>query len=287
MSTNMQEKETTTSPADELFYKGNLLPLHLPPRLQMVQQLLNNTQTTNSAAEENIDTTTTTTITTTSVNVETNPEDYLECSARLIQSNPKRSWSKKLKLIRQTHLGTKIKASRDYIKSLFTKPSSSNDDNVYTKEGRKKDSLSQILQERYLVTETSATTLKSRIDREKLTEEDMGHRKSFSGIIKWRLTTKSSSSSSASSSCSSSFSSSSSSLGGNLSGLNQIRMLKRSNSVNSEGESSIQGAIAYCKKTQEMVSARKSVSDVGFYSFSVPNITTACESQERRELYRG
>ncbi|KAI3721522.1 hypothetical protein L2E82_32536 [Cichorium intybus] len=30
------------SPADELFYKGKLLPLHLPPRVQMVKSLLQN-----------------------------------------------------------------------------------------------------------------------------------------------------------------------------------------------------------------------------------------------------
>ncbi|XP_028799482.1 probable membrane-associated kinase regulator 4 [Neltuma alba] len=35
---------SSTSPADELFYKGKLLPLHLPPRLQMVQQILQNQQ---------------------------------------------------------------------------------------------------------------------------------------------------------------------------------------------------------------------------------------------------
>ncbi|CBI25304.3 unnamed protein product, partial [Vitis vinifera] len=35
MSSSSLEREITTSPADELFYKGKLLPLHLPPRLQM------------------------------------------------------------------------------------------------------------------------------------------------------------------------------------------------------------------------------------------------------------
>lgn len=32
------------SPADELFYKGQLLPLHLPPRIQMVQSLVSDTR---------------------------------------------------------------------------------------------------------------------------------------------------------------------------------------------------------------------------------------------------
>ena len=41
----MSEKESLTSPADDLFYKGKLLPLHLPPRLQMVQKLVENSST--------------------------------------------------------------------------------------------------------------------------------------------------------------------------------------------------------------------------------------------------
>lgn len=35
-----KELESIVSPADELFYKGQLLPLHLPPRIQMVEKLL-------------------------------------------------------------------------------------------------------------------------------------------------------------------------------------------------------------------------------------------------------
>ncbi|CAM8943259.1 unnamed protein product [Rhodiola kirilowii] len=37
------EKEATTCPADELFYQGKLLPLHLPPRIQMVEKLIQST----------------------------------------------------------------------------------------------------------------------------------------------------------------------------------------------------------------------------------------------------
>eukprot|EP01018_Ginkgo_biloba_P020699 Gb_30284 [translate_table: standard] len=37
----LEEPDTIASPADELFYKGQLLPLHLPPRIQMVEKLLN------------------------------------------------------------------------------------------------------------------------------------------------------------------------------------------------------------------------------------------------------
>ncbi|KAL3681040.1 hypothetical protein R1sor_023996 [Riccia sorocarpa] len=51
-----QEDEKEISPADDLFYKGQLLPLHLPKRLQMVQKLSSpkststSTTTTSSAA---------------------------------------------------------------------------------------------------------------------------------------------------------------------------------------------------------------------------------------------
>ncbi|KAK4772982.1 hypothetical protein SAY87_028001 [Trapa incisa] len=38
-STAQDGLETKEFPADELFYKGKLLPLHLPPRLQMVERL--------------------------------------------------------------------------------------------------------------------------------------------------------------------------------------------------------------------------------------------------------
>lgn len=35
-------RDTTTSPADELFYSGKLLPLNLPPCLQKVEKILHN-----------------------------------------------------------------------------------------------------------------------------------------------------------------------------------------------------------------------------------------------------
>ncbi|EXB23447.1 hypothetical protein L484_005737 [Morus notabilis] len=47
-----QDKETSTFPADELFYKGKLLPLHLPPRLQMVQNILQNSNKTSTNSNQ-------------------------------------------------------------------------------------------------------------------------------------------------------------------------------------------------------------------------------------------
>ncbi|KAK9283834.1 hypothetical protein L1049_012088 [Liquidambar formosana] len=147
MSSISLEREPTTSPADELFYKGKLLPLHLPPRLQMVEKLLQNS---NTAYENKTDTfedfystplaTTTTTPTTTStpyescnispsescrISRELNPEEYFfEYSTEVggfIGENPKKSWTRKLKLIKQSSLGLKLKASRAYLKGLFSK----------------------------------------------------------------------------------------------------------------------------------------------------------------------
>ncbi|CAK9147211.1 unnamed protein product [Ilex paraguariensis] len=147
-----KERESTTSPADELFYKGKLLPLHLPPRLQMVQKLLQNSsngfKTTTKTLEEDVEehysmpliTSFTIPCSNTStplescnispsescrVSCELNPDEYFfEWSTELsgfISDNPKKFWSKKLKLIKQSSLGQKIKASRAYLKSLFTK----------------------------------------------------------------------------------------------------------------------------------------------------------------------
>ncbi|KAI9128163.1 hypothetical protein K1719_001156 [Acacia pycnantha] len=48
MSSSSSSSSSSTSSADDLFYKGKLLPLHLPPRLQMVQQILQNEQNDSS-----------------------------------------------------------------------------------------------------------------------------------------------------------------------------------------------------------------------------------------------
>ncbi|KAG5253122.1 hypothetical protein OIU76_021061 [Salix suchowensis] len=140
-------RETTPSPADELFYKGKLLPLHLPPRLLMVQKLLQNPTTTtlNSkkepAFEENYAIPFITSSTAPPTNISTpmescnispsescrvsgelNPDEYIfewptEANC-FLGDHQKKSWTKKL---RQSSLGQKLKASRAYLKSLFKK----------------------------------------------------------------------------------------------------------------------------------------------------------------------
>ncbi|KAF8396714.1 hypothetical protein HHK36_018341 [Tetracentron sinense] len=290
--------EPKTSPADELFYKGKLLPLHLPPRLQMVEKLLHNSTTTTKP---------TTTISTPyascdispldscRVSRELNPEEYFfECSTEVscfISEHPKKSWSKKLKLIKQSSLGLKLKASRAYLKSLFSKSGCSDGSraeaarnidegtvsktkeclNQYMKVA-KKNPFGQIQKDRY---QMSATVTRGIEDG----GGGDGHRRSFSGAIKQHSATNSSSSSSLSGS-------SSSSVSNNSNGFYELKFLKRSSSTNSDIESSIQGAIAHCKQSQQLFCSRKTASEVGFCSLSASRIAV-CEDQERAGLYRG
>nr|KYP75418.1 hypothetical protein KK1_008146 [Cajanus cajan] len=232
MSSIVQEKEPTTSPADELFYKGKLLPLHLPPRLQM-----------------------------------------------------------KLK---QSSLGSKLKASRAYLKSWFGKSGCSYEtyatstkvaDEGSVSKARenlnkhvqvaKKNPYGQIHRDRY---QSSNSVMRSY--KEKTSEDGSNqHRRSFSVGIKLLSGNKSSSSSSVFGSTSFSFSNKSY-------GCQARQLLKRCSSANSEIENSIQGAIAHCKKSQQMFSSKKNVSEVGVYSMSASR-TSVCEDHERVELWRG
>ncbi|WKA00828.1 hypothetical protein VitviT2T_019148 [Vitis vinifera] len=318
MSSSSLEREITTSPADELFYKGKLLPLHLPPRLQMVETLLQNS---NSAFHDNTDTfrdfystpltTTATTPTTTStpfescnispsescrVSGELNPDEYfLEYSTDMssfISDNPKKSWMKKFKLIKQSSFGLKLKASRAYLKSLFGKPGCSDESCVAPARtvdeasgSKSKESLSKYmkakknpfgLQKDSYQMSTSDTRSSN---KEKINEDGGHHRRSFSGAFKRHLITKSSSSLSSSGSSSSSSSS-------NANGSHEFQFLKRSSSANSEFECSIQGAIAHCKQSQQLFRSRKTVSEVGFCTLSASRIAV-CDDQERPVLCRG
>jgi hypothetical protein len=312
-----QEREPTTSPADELFYKGKLLPLHLPPRLQMVEKLLQHSNpvydTRKDIFEEFYSTPLATTAPTPTsstpfescnispsescrVSGELNPDEYLyEYSTEVsgfIGENPKNSWTKKLK---QSSLGLKLKASRAYLKSFFSKSGCSHESctaatkdadegsvskakecmNKYMKES-KKIPFGQIQKEKCL---TSTSSVRS-IDKEKSGENGVGHhRRSFSVAIK-RHSTKKSSTSSESSGASSSSSSN------NSNGFHELQFLKRCSSASSDIEISIQGAIAHCKQSQQLFHSRKTVSEVGFYSLSTSRIAVL-EDQERPDLCRG
>ncbi|XP_074368895.1 putative membrane-associated kinase regulator 4 [Apium graveolens] len=239
------EKETITSPADELFYKGKLLPLHLPPRLEMVEKLLQTTKKSKEGQECSIafSSTTNTTPLDQSCNIspsescrvscELNPADYFEWSSELSgfvsgTDQPKKSWSKyKLKLMKHSCLGQKLKASRAYLKSLFSKSGS------------------------------DQSSVKATCNDEESEHVTKG--------TKQRSSTIKSSTSSGASSLSSSFSFYSN-------GVYEPPLLKRSNSATSEIESSIEAAIAYCKKSQQLFTTRNPLNEAGFCSFSVSRI---------------
>ncbi|KAM7499222.1 hypothetical protein LguiA_023636 [Lonicera macranthoides] len=322
MFSSSSERDNTTSPADELFYKGKLLPLHIPPRLQMVEKLLHNSNTydkrTNDTFDEFFSTplanTTNTTPTSNTpfescnispsescqVSREINPAEYFfeysTDASSFIGENPKKSWTKKLKLIKQSSLGSKLKASRAYLKGLFSKsgcpeeyPASAarNMDKGSTPKANgylknygnveKKSTFGQIQKENHQL----STTVKRSFNKEKVAEDGGGrhrHRRSFSMAIKRLSTIKPSASYSSVSSSSSSSSTSN--------GLQELQVLKRSSSSsNSEIENSIQSAIAHCKRSQQQFYSRKTLSEVGFCSLSASKIV--CEDHERQGLCRG
>ncbi|KAG8078421.1 hypothetical protein GUJ93_ZPchr0007g4854 [Zizania palustris] len=290
--------EPVASPADELFYKGKLLPLHLPPRIQMVEKLLEN------AADKGLLSASTAPATPyQSCNVspanscyvsgELNAEHYFhDCTSTSIAADEeegaceKKPWSKKLKFIRHLNLGLKLKASKAYLKTIFaTKagnpdhktgtPSTNELSNDQLKNWRK-NPFGQIKSNRYTASPVgNSTTLGG-----KLKGDECGHRRSFSSvIIQYPSSNKTSSVSS--SSCSSS-NSSFSILSSNDSSVGPV--LRRSSSASSEMDNPIQGAIAYCKKSQQLASVRKSASDAGFRFMSSSASRIAAESEDSDDI---
>ncbi|XAR72065.1 hypothetical protein NMG60_11018565 [Bertholletia excelsa] len=291
-SSSSAERDTSTSPADELFYMGKLLPLHLPPRLQMVEKLLlsSDSQKVDSLFEEFLFGTPPTTSTTTTafatpasttpfescnvspcescrVSRELNPEEYFfnyEGEESSSAENPKKSWTKKLKL------GSKLRASRAYLKALFgisgcsdhscdTAPRNVNNGSILiAKEMSKKTPFGQIQRE--------GASSSRRFGREKSAGD--GYRRSFSGAIKRLSAPKTTSS------CSQSIS------GLSSNGLSASQFVRKSGSVCPDIENSIQGAIAHCKRSQgQFNQMRKTGSEVGFCSMSAS--MAVLEDQER------
>lgn len=174
--------------------------------------------------------------------------------------------SRRRKAARTVH--AKLQASRAFFRSLFVRTSCSDEQcrgggaapraapPGETKGGSCKAPFGQITSG---CGRAAPTTLRSSIELEKLMDEEelaARQRKSFSGVIKWRHAAagRPLSSSSRRRSCG---------LGGGGGG----PALKRSSSARSESEGLIQGAIAYCKRSQQQLGlARKSVSDAALCS---------------------
>lgn len=181
----------------------------------------------------------------------------------------------------------KLQASRAFFRSLFARTSCSDDGAAVrartratphggTKKGgscNKASPFGEIKNGYGSVVSTSRaaapTTLRSSIEQEKLMDEEelaaaaARQRKSFSGVIRWRHATTSSPAAAPAAPApvkplsSASARRSSVACGGGIG-----PGLKRSNSARSESEGLIQGAIAYCKRSQQQLGlARKSASD--------------------------
>ncbi|XP_020214005.1 probable membrane-associated kinase regulator 3 [Cajanus cajan] len=281
-----KKESTTTSPADELFYKGKLLPLHLPPRLQMVEKLLQNTDSTfgyarsQSSLEDSRFRHTMLSANATSPSesrrvstCESLPPDWSSEIEGLVSdkhASKKQQWSKNLKQTKQFWLGEKLKASKAYLKSLFTKSGCSSDASkvVAVKKPKCKE-----CHDKYTKDDDDATKNQNQNQnktKKKIKNESFGDkqhrrqrscavkssdvfengsvsfsRRSFSGVIQRHYASKASSlstSSSGSSSLSSSFS---------LSSVGSYELHLFNKSISAELENSIESAIAYCKKSQQ------------------------------------
>ncbi|KAG8044755.1 hypothetical protein GUJ93_ZPchr0079g2783 [Zizania palustris] len=304
------EKGSLASPADELFYKGKLLPLHLPPRIQMVEELLDGRAAAGASCrwrralgvstapatpyESYAASPANSCYASGELNVEAYFQEYAAslADAAAAAACEKKPWSRKLKFMRQLNLGLKLKASKAYIKTIFAAKAGSSDDRDDDPRGAKelshgghghhqrawrKNPFGQIRSNRCNASQSIATAAGGRgsvgVRGDK--EREHGHRRSFSSVIV-RYSSSNKTSPAPPSSCSSVRSSSESDGAGPA--------LRRSSSASSEVENPIQGLIAYCKKSQQLASVRKSASDAGFRFLSSAASKIAAESDGLEEL---
>lgn len=329
--------EPLASPADELFYKGKLLPLHLPPRIQMVEELLVDGRAPprdggcvirdrealgfRTAPATPYESCNASPANSCYVSGELNVEEYfqeyaagLADAAAAAAAGERRSWSRKLRFMRQLNLGLKLKASKAYLKTIFAaKQGSPEEKNALGAAARgdqelahgghghghlrlwRKNPFGQVRSNRCIASHSAGAGGGSgratpTAERHKELREH-GHRRSFSSVIvRYSSSNKTSpvpALPSPSSSCSSSSSSSSASSSVRTSSESEDGAgpaLRRSSSVSSEVENPIQGLIAYCKKSQQLASVRKSASDAGFRFLSSAASKIAAESDGLDEL---
>ncbi|KAL8094719.1 hypothetical protein AgCh_036292 [Apium graveolens] len=268
---NDQESEFVIFPADELFYEGKVLPLHLSPRLQMLQSLLQNSTPTPIAQACNVSPSESLCVTSDKLN------DYffaqLSNDNFIVGDSPKKSRpKKKLQMIKKFLGGQNLMAYRARLKSFLSESSCTNESSAIASPQEREvgnisksenDFLSQKVQTSKKISggqiakETKSTLgdVKNLISREKVGFENpcnIRHRRSLCGVIKPVKCLSSSSSACSSFSCTSS-----SSYGQNLH--------KRRDSFGSDTEGSIDAAIAHCKKSQQNTDDTES----GYWSFSV------------------
>lgn len=277
------KEESTTSPADELFYKGKLLPLHLPPRLQMVQKLLQNADASfgftrsQSSLEESRFLSTNAITPLESCNISPS-ESRRVSSCETLSSEYQFDWSSEIeglvsdhhhlpkKQTRQFWLAQSLKASKTYLKSLFSKSVCSDKScasDATSKVGAVKKPKCKECQNMRddarknrnrnkkpfeLFCDYKHRRQRSCVVKNSDVLEDgfiSSSRRSFSGVIQRHYASKASSLSSSSSGSSSSSSSFSLSSAGSY----ELQLFNKS--ISAELDNSIESAIAHCKNSLE------------------------------------
>ncbi|BAT85649.1 hypothetical protein LR48_Vigan03g232100 [Vigna angularis] len=280
------KEESTTSPADELFYKGKLLPLHLPPRLEMVEKLLQNADATfgftrsHSSLEESRFLSTNAITPLESCNISPS-ESRRVSSCETLSSEYQFDWSSEIEGLVSDHhhlpkkqtkhfwLAQRLKASKTYFKSLFGKsgcPDKTFAGDATSKVGAVKKAKCKECQSMEYAKDDAR---KNRHRNKKPFELfcDNKHRRQRSCMVKNSdvvedgFTNSSrrsfsgviqrhyASKASSLSSSSSGSSSSSSSFSLSSAGSYELQLFNRS--ISAELENSIESAIAHCKKSQE------------------------------------
>lgn len=302
MSSVFADEDHTIFPADDLFYKGKLLPLFLPPRLQTFQGDHSFVEEDDFiimdfASSPSPFSNTSTPLKSCRLSFELSHGDYFESSTGLSTfiSGNKHSgkfWSNKLRLIKRFLISKKLKASRAFLRSLFRKSacidvasakaagynSSGTDKQVpngkcfhlkYSmKVEHKKTPFVSMGRWRHPII---AGVIK-KINKERIEDKVMmsNHRRSlsFSSSAEFRLRRSPVKCLDPSSSVASSSSFSSSSISFSSSEFYELNFHNRSCSFASDFEGSIEAAITHCKQSQELPNPRKTLMEAGLFALS-------------------
>ncbi|KAK4761253.1 hypothetical protein SAY87_006146 [Trapa incisa] len=252
-SVSLEREQPSTSPADELFYKGKLLPLHFPPRVQMVEKLLESPNKLNNymdTCEEFYSTPLATSPSSTPDAFRSTPFQSWSLEGDEVNSeNPKKYWGKKMKLIKQSLLGPKMKTPQAYLRSFLGRYSCSNESSCANNINQA-STIKALKEPKSSHTNGRLPNISHNQPSSSDTMKDQHHcKRSLSGLSK-RLSTSKTSITYSPFSWSSSSSDSPLASCDHSNGCNQLRFPMRSNSRSSEVESPIQGAIKHCKQSQ-------------------------------------
>ncbi|RZB48426.1 putative membrane-associated kinase regulator 4 [Glycine soja] len=318
------KEESTTSPADELFYKGKLLPLHLPPRLEMVEKLLENADATfgfsrsQSSLEDSRFRLHSTNATSPLESCNISPSESRRVSScESLPSEYQFDWSSEIEGLVSDHhhhqhvpnkhtkqkqfwLAQRFKASKIYLKSLFSKSGCSDkscaSDAAASKVGevkkpKCKDDATKSKNKNKSPFELFCDN-KHRSQRSCAVKNSDMHENGFFDSSSRRsfsgvIQRHYASKASSLSTSSSGSSSSSSSFSLSSAGSYELQLFNRS--ISAELENSIESAIAHCKKSQQKGGSDKILNDCFRLSPAIilsesTEITDSCIFQGSRQF---